>query len=90
MKTTIATVVFVSSLLSSQAFAAETPATDILESSLARSIHQDVSTARQQVKEDNTLDVMQMVADFKFALNPSAMMASIAETASDLLSNPKE
>lgn len=90
MKTTIATVVFVSSLFSSQVLAQEPQANDVLESSLQRSIQSDVSQVRQQVKTDNTIDLMQFVADFKFALNPSTVVASISETASELLSSTKE
>ena len=90
MKTTIATVVFVSSLLSSPVIAQESAPKDVLESSLTRSIHYDVSAVQQQVKNDNTLDLMQYVSDFKFALNPSAIMATIKETATDLLSYPEE
>ena len=90
MKTTIATVVFVSSLFSSQVLAQEPQVNDVLESSLQRSIQSDVSQVRQQVRNDNTIDLMQFVADFKFALNPSSVVASISETASELLSNAKE
>lgn len=90
MKTTIATVVLVSSLFSGQVLAQESQPKDVLESSLARSIQHDVTAVQQQVKNDNSLDLLQLITDFKFALSPSTIVSSIAETASELLSQPEE
>lgn len=90
MKTTIASVIFVSSLFTSQVVAQDVQSTDVLEASLETSIQQNVGSARQQVKDDAKLDLLQFVTDFKFALSPQTVIADIAEVATELLSHPEE
>lgn len=90
MKTTIAAVVIVSSLFASNAYALNGEERDVLESSLERSIQHDVTHARSQVKYENQMELMQLVAEFKFALSPSRMVANVAETAANLLVGNEE
>lgn len=89
MKTTIAAIVLLSGLGVTSVFANEQPR-DVLESSLEQSIQQDVLDTRSQVKSENQLELMQFVADFKFALNPSNMVATVAEVATEYFVSGKE
>ncbi|WP_339877798.1 MULTISPECIES: hypothetical protein [Pseudidiomarina] len=90
MKTTIATVILLSSVFAGSAFANESQPRDVLESSLQRSIQQEVEVTRSQVKAENQLELVQYFAEFKFALNPSRVASTVAEAAADYLVGNEE
>lgn len=90
MKTTITSIVIASALLVGSAQAQEKQTDSNLQLSLKESISQEVSNTRQQVKSENQLELMQYIAEVKFALDPSRMLTNVAEVAVELITGNEE
>lgn len=90
MKTTIASILVVSSLFAGAAHAGAEKSLDVLEASLEQSIQQDILQTRNQVKNENQLQLAQLIAEFKFALSPSTLVATVSDAAIELLTGNEE